>query len=265
MAERPARGRVNRSGGKGRRLGAALLVLVTVGAVLGGMAWASVKAYDYTVSLPVFSVKELKVTGLKYVRTGDFISYMGDPRGKSVFKVDVDELQKKVAAHPWIGYVSVRRELPCAVRVEVSERVPVAIADTGSGRFLIDKDGLALAMVSGPSWDFLPAIACPSVRGLKLVDPKTAGDLKKAIELISLVRQDPTETLTGACFSLDSDGHPSLTLEGSVVRVGPDGYSDKLRRLIEVLQDIRRREARPSLIDLRFPGKVVVKGGPIVP
>jgi len=260
-----AMGRVVRPKRSARRLAAPVAVALLATCALAAVSWGAVSAYRQTVSMPCFAVKELKVTGLRHVRTEDFVRYISDPRGQSVFTVDLERLQKRAAAHPWIKAASVKRELPSAVRVEVSEREPVAVVDSGSGgsgRFVIDEEGFVMARVDGPAWDCLPVIGYRKALGLKPAEAGTEGELKAAVGLLRLVRKDMTETLAGAAVMVGDDGIPYMTLEGTVVKLGRGGYEDKVRRLSELARDIHSRDAHPATIDLRFPGKVVVRSAP---
>ena len=246
----------------GRRMRAmlpkALLALCAAG-LLFLIPMGARAAYRGFARLSLFRVNEVEVSGLKHVREQDFIKYMGDPRGRSVFEFDRDAALQKASRHPWIKGSTIRRELPGAVVVEVLERTPAAVCETGTGKFVIDTEGFALARVDGPGWDFLPVVQYPSARGLTLLDEKSAAGLRRALELMRVVKGEPSEGLAGAEFILGDDGSPCIRVQGALVRVGHDGYEDKVRRLTEVERDMRKRGVSPAYIDLRFPGKVVIK------
>jgi len=262
MRVNSARGPINRPTGPPRRvLPYAAAALAGVG-MLAAVAWGAVYACGRVASLPCFAVTDLRIAGLKHVRAGDFVGYIGDPRGGSVFRVDLGGMRKRASSHPWIKAASVKRELPSSVRVEVVEREPAALVETASGRFIIDEDGFAMTRVTNADWDFMPVIGYPKAQVSMLAEARTMGELKTAVELLRMARKDPTETLTGARVLVGDDGCPYLLVEGAVVKVGRGGYADKLCRLLDVARDIRKREARPTMIDLRFPGKVVVKCAP---
>ena len=223
---------------------AAAAAASAVWAVAGGGRWAE--------ALSCFRVREVRVVGLKYVRRSDFLDYVGDPSGTPVWDVDVGRMQRRVKGHPWIEEASVKRELPGAVVIRVRERTPAAVVVTGTGRSLVDAGGATLGRVRGRDWDFLPVITCAGRT------PAGAEAIRDAVELTGLVRGDPAEALAGGRVSIGRDGSPRLLLDKTVVRFGRGAYGDKVRRLSELMREIRRRDAHPALIDLRFPGKVVV-------
>lgn len=238
-----------------------LLVLVAATGVVIALPFAARAAYRRVTALSFFRINDVKVFGLKYVRKDDFLNYVGNPVGQSIVNYDIKEALKKTSGHPWIKSATVRRDFPHTVRFEFSERVPAAIAVTKDGRYLIDTDGYAVAKVDGAGWNFLPLIEYRPAAGLRLLDPVAAPVLQDVLDLAKAVREEPSERLTGARMCVSENGEPCLMLGGALVRVGGGDYQQKVRRLADVVQDIKRRGVQPSLIDLRFPGKVIVKEG----
>jgi len=238
-----------------------LLVIAAAAGAIVAIPLVANAAYRYVSALPFLSVQKVKVTGLKYVRRDDFLSYMGDPKGTGILKYDMKQAVGKGMQHPWIKSIVIRRDFPGTVRLEVIERMPEAVVATGSGNYLIDADGLAMARIPGIGWEFLPVVAYPSAHGMRLVDGTTAGTLKLALELLKIAKAEPSERLAGARAAIGDDGAPCLVLNGARVMVGRDAFGEKICRLAEISGDIQKRGVRPSMIDLRFPGKVIVKDG----
>ena len=238
-----------------------LLVLALAAGVIIALPFAARAAYRRVTALSFFRINDVKVLGLKYVRKDDFLNYVGNPAGKSILDFDAAGALRKSAGHPWIRMGTVRRDFPHTVRFEFVERVPAAVACAKDGKYLIDTEGYPVAKVDGAGWDFLPLIEYRPVSGLRLLDPGTASSFKGVLDLSKAVREEPSERLSGARMCISENGEQCLILGGALVRVGGDGYKEKVRRLADVSLDIQKRGARPSLIDLRFPGKVIVKEG----
>lgn len=255
-----------KSGGKSawRRLfGILAFSSVAVGMLAGvsyAVTWAAGKACDRAAGLKVFKVSEVQVSGLRYVRKEDLVSFIGDPSGESVFGVDMEGIVGRLSAHPWIKGVSVKRELPGRVRLTVEERRPAVVAEADSGRFLVDEEGAVLAKLTGDDWGYLPAVVYEKAAGPPPPGTGPEESLDMAASLIGSVRTDETESLAGAVVYIGADGLPYIKLDGAVVTVGRDGYADKVRRLAEIIGDVHKRGVRPKTVDLRFPGKVIVDG-----
>jgi cell division septal protein FtsQ len=238
-----------------------LLVIAAAAGTIVAMPIVANAAYRYVSALPFLSVKQVRVTGLKYVRIEDFLVYLGDPKGSGILKYDMEQAVAKGMLHPWIKSVVARRDLPGTVRLELIERTPAAVVATRSGSYLIDADGFAMARIPDDGWEFLPVIAYTSAHGLRLLDGTTAGTLKSALDLLKTAKAEPSERLAGARAAIGEDGAPCLVLNGARVMVGRDGFEEKICRLAEISGDMQKRGVRPSMIDLRFPGKVIVKDG----
>jgi len=244
------------SGRLARALAAALILCgLTLATVWGaGQLYRRVAGGSWSV------VKAVRVSGLKHVRQEDFLSYIGNPAGTRIMDLDMKGMAAKAASHPWIREAAFKRELPDTLRVEVMERNPAVVVETGGGRYVVDDEGLALARVRGGEWGMLPAVQYPSSGGLKVLDPATSDDIKQVLALLAALRAEPSERLSGARLWIGMDRMPYIGVEGMTVKVGQGDYGDKVRRLAGVFEDIRARGAGPVLVDLRFPGKVVVKG-----
>lgn len=259
------RSKAARSKGTGRKsrrwLSLPRLLLILAGvAVVVAVPLAAGAAYRYVTRLSFFSITDVRVSGLRYVRKDDFIKYIGDPRGASVLRYDMGRALNRASGHPWIKSAVIRREFPDTVRFEVVERTPAAVAETAREQnFLIDTEGYAVSAVTGPGWEFLPVIEYRPAKGPGLLDEKYADGFRDALELLKVVRSDPAERLSSARLTIAEDGTACLVYSGALVKVGDGGYGEKVRRLSEVARDLDRRGVRASLIDLRFPGKVVVK------
>jgi len=238
-----------------------LLFIAAVAGVVVAVPIAARAAYRYVSALPFLAVEDVRVTGVRDVSHEDFVEYMGGPSGTSIVRYDLDAAVARASAHPWIKSAVVRRDFPGSIRVEVVERTPAAIAATTSARYVVDSDGLVIAKVAGPGWDFLPVIQCAVGHEPRLLDPDAAGQFREAMALVASAKREPSETLSGAKAVLGDDGTPYLNIGGTVVKFGRGGYDEKAKRLAEVESDIKRRGTSPAVIDLRFPGKVIVKGG----
>ncbi len=165
-----ARGK--RAGRKILRLVAVLIILAAAAFFVPGAARAAVR---YVCRMPLFTIKHVRVEGLKYVREEDFIGFVGDPKRGSILSYDMKGAMEKIGGHPWIKSGLVRRDFPNEVRFELTERVPAAVVQTGAGKYLMDADGFALARVTQPGWEFLPVVRYPSSQGLRILGPEDGG------------------------------------------------------------------------------------------
>jgi len=201
------------------------------------------------------------VSGLRHVRKGDLLSYMGRIQGTSIFRSDLGAMVARLRAHPWIKDACVRRELPDGLALTLVEREPAAVAVAGGARYLVDTEGVVLARVPDEGWEYLPAVVCDGGRQPAPTGGEPSEGLVMALDLIDSVRAEPTELLAGGVVHLGKNGLPYLSMDGATVEFGRDGYEEKVRKLAEIFADVLKRGVAPERIDLRFPGKVIVDGG----
>jgi cell division protein FtsQ len=238
-----------------------IVVLVLVVAAGYSAAWAAGKAWHRTVSLRMFSVSRVMISGLKHVRDTDLVEYLGPVKGTSIFRVDLDSLVDRLSAHPWISAATVKRELPDGICLMLTERVPAAVANTTRGSYLVDTQGAVLANVDPAGWAYLPAIACDGGGAPGRPGGGPVEGIAMALELTGVLNSGQNELLAGSEVHLGRDGVPYLVVDGSKVELGRDGYADKVERLSEIISDVRKRGVAVQGIDLRFPGKVIIDGG----
>jgi hypothetical protein len=88
----------------------------------------------------IFSVREIQVKAGEKVGGSEIVETAGLSQGVSIWRVDPQAIEKKIARHPWVKQVLVRREFPRRVVIEVEEREPKAIAALGK-LYYVDRDG----------------------------------------------------------------------------------------------------------------------------
>lgn len=138
-----------------RRIAAAVLAtLVGVVAVgLGGRALL----YDAGLA----DVEGVSVTGTRTVPRPDVITAAAVPIGVPLAGVDLDAIEHRVERIPGVAEAEAGRDWPHTVTVTVTERVPVAVADTPQGLQLVDRTGVAYNPAPDPGT--LPRLALPGV------------------------------------------------------------------------------------------------------
>lgn len=129
-------GRVrNRAREQRRRRVALVLKMAAALVVLGGVAWVAVAS-------PLFSVRQVLVSGNKLVPTDAIVSAAAIPVGQPLAQVDAAAISKRVSAIPGLGQASVGVALPSTVKIQVAERVPVFVVAVGNAFTWIDPTGV---------------------------------------------------------------------------------------------------------------------------
>ncbi|HEX9445928.1 MAG TPA: FtsQ-type POTRA domain-containing protein [Candidatus Binatia bacterium] len=259
-----SRGNKKAETGGGR---ARLLIEVALGLALAAplvlVDWSqalriAVQAREGVLDNEIFSVREIKVKAGEKVGGSEIVAMAGLADGMSIWRVDPAAIEQKIARHPWVKQVLVRREFPRRVVIEVEEREAKAIAALGK-LYYVDRDGFIFKPVEEGERTDLPMLT-----GLKQADLKypasfaTRQRIQEALRLSDLMAKDP--------FALSEIRF--LPGEGLVVypvgyrvalSMGSGNWEDKLRRLQRVLALWKGSEERLAVLDLSFRDQVVAK------
>ena len=128
-----------------------------------------VSARAFVVDNPYFDVREIQVRGGNRVGGSEIVAMAGLKHGMNLWKIEPGAIEKKIAKHPWVRRVLVRREFPRRVVIEVEERKPRAIVAMGK-LYYVDADGVVFKEVGeGESVDF------PLLTGLRPEELTAAG------------------------------------------------------------------------------------------
>lgn len=247
---RPAAKRARLSSRHNRRQGmrtlrlAALLLLC--GLLGGGAYWAFHSSY--------FEVAEVVFYGNRHLADNDLARLMDMSAGLNMFSLSSAELAGRLTASPWIGEARIRKEFPRKLLVRVEEAEPSALLRDAAGLSLIDNQGRVLERLSGEPVYFLPVIVDAS--------GKRAGAFEEALRLAEVIKNQGLAARMDKVEIRDFlKGAEAITvaIDGLRARIGKGRYREKLARLLELKDEIKRRGIEVDYLDLRFTDRVVVK------
>src|SRR5258708_14121365 len=92
---------------------------------------------------------------------GEVRELLGPAVGENILGLNIEALKARLRASPWVADATVGRTLPDTIKVEIRERVPLALAEVDR-LYLMDGDG-GLIDIYGPR---TAAFDLPIVRGL---------------------------------------------------------------------------------------------------
>jgi len=257
-----------------RRLGRAIslllppLLTVLVIAAVGWLGWRQGVQGD------LLRIREIRFEGLSRASAQELLELSPVQRGDHLLLCDTSLVEVALRRHPWISSVEVRRTLPPALEVKVSERRAAALVDLG-GLYLVDAegevfkralpgDGLDLPVVTGitrDDWVERRAEVEPLLHAaLALLDrwAERGLDRRTPVSEIHISADYGTTLWAGA--------------EGLEIRLGQGALPEKLARLERVLAAVeaegRRAEVlhlenrrRPDWVAVRFAGEATAVGG----
>ncbi len=202
----------------------------------------------------MFSLREVECYGNKYLSEQRMVALMGIQKGESLLSLPSREVAGMLLESPWVKSVSLRKEYPSRLVVRIEEAVPAALLQVRKDTFFVDSEGNVLEKLENHSVPFLPVIVSNSARNPQAY--REALVLAGVIKRKGLATEKSTIEITGV-----EKGPEELTMlvDGLTVKIGQGKYVEKLARLFELSDEIKRRHVNVKYVDLRFSNGVVVK------
>ncbi len=178
--------------------------------------------------------------------------------GKNMLTVSLSNIKERMLQFPEIRDVIFKRRLMGRIDCYLMQRKPVALV-AGEQFVEIDGEGVVIPRHAGDA-----NIDLPVVTGLgagELGAPTGRVALAKALEVLRLLNEygfSPAEQLSE--IHVEGDEIMLVLMRtGSLVRLGSEDFSCRIRKLHAVYEALGKSERFPELIDLRFDRQVVVR------
>ena len=181
-------------------------------------------------------------------------------RGRNVFTINLKGIERSIqTSYPDAKDVSARIALPDRLSISLKFRKPVAVVNAGK-YYPIDEDGFVLPRVDAGSLKDLPVIFGVDInsetrRGAR----PPSKSLELAIELIKSIRRFKSFAEYGV-NTIDARDAKNLIFflkTGTEVRIGCEGFGERLEQLMRTLRDPRLVLPNIKYIDLRFKDVVI--------
>jgi cell division protein FtsQ len=233
-------------------------VLVIIG--LGVLAYAT----RVVLTSSLFRVRQISVHGTSRLKADDVAGLVDDLRRENILVADLPRFRQRLLDSPWIEDVTLHRQLPSSVSIEVTERVPMILAHLGDRLYLVDRTG-AIIDQEGPRYRDLDL---PIVDGLVPIGGVAHGSVEAwHVALVErfLTALNAAPDLRRRISQIDiADPHDvTVLLEGDTtfVRLGEEHFVDRLRRYLTLVPALRARLSELDYVDVRFDNLYVMPRG----
>jgi cell division protein FtsQ len=225
-------------------LGVGFFVAVIISIIAG--AWLITEKVIAEEGAPVTS---LVITGeMPYTVREDIIAALDVIDLGNFFQVDVDEVQEKVSALPWVYSVAVRKHWPNELKIYVVDQKPVAL---WNGDFLINQQGKTFQADILRLKSVLPQFFGPE--GTEELALKNFRNLNSLLDYSNLAID---ELVLSERFSWQ------LTLnDGVTLNLGREDRIERIQRFMDVysiIKDKKQENQQVDYIDLRYDTGVAV-------
>ncbi|MEZ7196604.1 cell division protein FtsQ/DivIB [Pseudodesulfovibrio karagichevae] len=214
-----------------------LSLVLSMVAVLGvGLLYG----YRYITAHPYFDLQDIRVAGNDRLSYEDILKTAQVDLGLNCLDMNVGEVKNRLDANPWIDSVTVRRELPNRLLIDVREKVPAFWVRQGAGLYFADAQGRVIAPMHPGEQASLPILSVAD--DLPGGSEVLTGILKKMAD-----QETPFTQAQTAWIKLTSAHELEIYLDGAaggkglIVKLSMDRWEVQLERLKVVWRDLMRR------------------------
>jgi len=188
-----------------------------------------------------FAVNLVEVRGATFTDPEKVRSAASVPDGISLLSVDADEVAKRVAELAEVELVTVSRDWPQTIVIDITERTPHLAVPTGDEYILVDRSGVAFRTVDDPPEGTVQVTLEDPGRH----DPATAAVLTVLLAL--------TPQLEGALVEVDAEAATRITLllsDDRTIFWGDASRSDRKAEVATALLSLSERHFDVSAPDV---------------
>jgi cell division protein FtsQ len=231
--------------------------------VMGLAGWGALEAYRYGKPFvdDWLRVRDVLVVGVSQVTRQEVLDRLALRPEETLLSVSVGELVEQVAAHPWIKEATVRRRFPQTLVVTIVERQPAAVLKTPSTPLLLDEDGHVLTVLAETDEPDLPLLTGIDPKGLMSAEVRPREAVRIGVRLAGLLE---SQFQGRPEVDMGNPDNAVVYIQGLRFQFGPSSFEEKWERYrkveptLRVSADGERGDLRND-IDLRYPGKVIVR------
>jgi cell division protein FtsQ len=209
-------------------------------------------------------IERVIINGSNILRAQDVYALSNVPAKTVMYDLNILDVQKRIAGHPFVKAVCVHRQVPDELLIDIVERVPIASVNGAELRY-IDEDGVMLPYIQSPVQFDLPMIS-----GIDGLEKNAAGttaannDLYQAIAILQtaiLVDSSVYHLISEIKMNRGNDVMLYASEGGIPILLGQGDVAKKLVTFQTFWNNFIRTDdpERLKYIDLRFDGQVVVK------
>jgi len=234
-----------------------------------GVAGVTVAVYGmqfllYSPTMLLLKPDQIELNGNRIVSREAVLQQFVHDRNRSVLRVPLDGRRSQLEQIPWVESASVQRILPNRLRVELTERTPVAFARNGAELALIDPHGVILDRPRGEDLHF-PVVTGVSEELPRDQREKRMQTYEEFMKDVDLVRGGSSDRVSEVDLSNPKDlrvvmtGLASATDAKAVtIHFGSSEFTGKYKMLVDNFSQWQANAGRVQSIDLQYSRQVVV-------
>lgn len=206
--------------------------------------------------LPFFHTKNINILGNTNLKEKDLSEYTDESIDKNIYFVKTKKIEEDFLQSPYIKSITIKRNFPRGLTLQISERKPVASIKFTGGFAIIDDIGVVLRTTPD-----INDIVKPLINGIELseiligkeIKTNNIENLKTSLDALSNIK---TAQLLNNISQIDISDPKNIymiTPQGITVLLG-EGHemNEKMRVLNKILIDLFERKIYSGYIDMRY-------------
>jgi cell division protein FtsQ len=236
---------------------------------LGGIVVLTVAVYGtrfllYSPTMLLLKPDQIELNGNHIVAREAVLQQFVSDRNRSVLRVPLDARRSGIEAISWVESASVQRILPNRIRVELTERTPIAFARNGNELALIDVHGVILDRPQGEDLQF-PIVSGVSEEWSRDQREKRMQIYQEFMRDVDLVRAGSSDRVSELDLENPKDLRVVMTglagptdAQAVTIHFGSGEFTGKYKMLVDNFSQWQANTGRVQSIDLQYLRQVVV-------
>lgn len=262
--QKPVEIRRKKFGGKSASFYRRAFVFGLTGTALLAAAAIATDFLYHSPQVALLKPDQIELVGNRIVSRDAVLQQFARDRGHSVLSIPLDARRSALEELSWVESAGVQRILPNHIRVEITERTPIAFLRNGTELALIDAHGVILDRPRGEDLHF------PIVTGLSDNVPRderarrmqTYQDFLKDIDV---VRANSSDRVSEIDLSNPRDLRAVMTgisaandTQAVSIQFGQSDFAAKYRLVIDNFAQWQASNGRVRSIDLQYSRQVIL-------
>ncbi len=224
-----------------------------------GLFFGLTKFYLFLITWEELDVKSVQISCPLGHVVRDLELLLDPARLGNLLVLDLSLLHQRIEAHRWVKEARLRKAFPSTLRVEIKERVPVAVLMTHSSLALIDKEGVILEPLLAREESPLPLL-------IDSADFKHHYQEKLNMAWACLEAISPTIRMSIDSLDLSRPDGITLVFKNRPTRLllGTDRFQEKIEFFHRTLDKLENVNGPLEYMDLRFDDRIFIKPLPVL-
>ncbi len=234
---------------------ACLILALAVGLV-------GIQFYQYISYSNHFQLRHVVFTGARYAGVDQWRSEILKKNSGNLLQLSLGDVRRALEADHWVSQARIRRVFPDTLKIDITEREPVALAMVDNSIYIVSRDGTLLDRYSNRYGSF----PYPLVRGLAAEPSSRESNYRRMMLFLGAMEKLDSGggQLTKMISEVDVSDLRNLVVipanETVKIYLGEEDfllrYQSHLKR-IHAFRQLKEKVGPLEAVDLRFKGQVV--------